>query len=415
MINDTLLKAIEIELKSGYCRLRFTQPLETRFENDTQWRRSRHLVAAGILAIPIYFLFLINDYSFRSDIFTMVLWLRISSVLLIGLPVFWLIYQGVSPRLREMLMASVIVMTMLVSCMILVSSSALYSYFDVFSFGLVLVAGNIFFPLRFVYACASSVISILIMSAFVVGYEPMPLEAKKLALLTILATTLFTLVTNYRLERGERLSYLLVLREQIRAGYYLKDNQALSRLSMTDPLTNIANRRHFDALLLVRWQEAVEQRTCLGLLVVDIDYFKAYNDYYGHLQGDECLRKVAACMQTHSRKTDLVARFGGEEFVILMVEATTDSVLQAAESIRQNVEALHVPNHGHSAQSVITASVGGAALCPVEGLEPADLLAHADAALYTAKQQGRNRSWVADTDELLASANISHGIARKSL
>ena len=405
MINDALLKAIEVELKSGCGRLRFIQQLEARFESDTQRRRSHHLVVAGLLAIPIYCLFLINDYSFRSDVFTTVLWLRISSVVFFGLPIYWLVYRGVLPHLREMLMASVIVMTMLVSCLVLVSSNALYSYFDVFSFGLVLVAGNIFFPLRFVYACAASAISILIMAAFVVGYEPMPLEAKKLAVLTILATTLFTLVTNYRLERGERISYLLVLREQIRAGYYLKDNQALSRLSMTDPLTNIANRRQFDTLLETRWQEAAEQCICLGLMVVDIDYFKAYNDYYGHLKGDKCLRKVAASMQVSSRGTDLVARFGGEEFVILMTEATATSAQQAAERIRQSIEALQIPNVGHSSQSVITVSVGVATLCPSNGLTSADLLAHADSALYIAKQQGRNRSCVADTDVLLASAN----------
>ncbi|RUR54639.1 GGDEF domain-containing protein [Vreelandella populi] len=405
MIDDTLHKAIDAELGSKRCRLRFARQLEARFEEDTQRRRSHMLVVAGMIAIPIYFLFLVNDYSFRAEIFIQILLLRLAGIFVISLPIFWLVYRGVSPIMREALMASIIVMTMLIACLVLSASTTPFSYFDVFSFGLILVAGNIFFPLRFSYACLSSALSILIMLTFVLDYEPMPREAKDLALLGIFTTTLFTLVTNYRLERSERKSYLLVLREKIRAGYYQKDNQKLSQLSMTDPLTNIANRRQFDSLLATRWQEAGEQGACLGLMVVDIDYFKAYNDYYGHLKGDKCLRKVAAAMQANSRDTDLVARFGGEEFVILMAEATAASARQAAERIRQSVEALQIPNVGHSSHSVITVSVGVATLCPSDGLTSADLFAHADAAMYIAKQQGRNRSWVADTDVLLSSAN----------
>ncbi len=395
MINDTLLKAIDAELKRGRFRLRFAKALEARFEADTQRRRSHMLVVAGLIAIPIYFLFLVNDYSFRAEIFAQILLLRLLGVFAITLPMFWLIYRGVSPAMREMLMASIIVMTMLIACLILTASTAPFSYFDVFSFGLILVAGNIFFPLRFSYACLSSAISILIMLIFVADYEPMPREAKNLAMLGIFTTTLFTLVTNYRLERSERKSYLLVLREKIRAGYYQKDNQKLSQLSMTDPLTNIANRRQFDVELAIRWKEATEHRTCLGLMVIDIDHFKAYNDYYGHVQGDECLRRVAAAMQNESRGTDLLARFGGEEFVLLMANTTPAVVQQAADRIRHAIEALQIPNHGYSLNSVITVSVGVATICPGDNHQSADLLRTADAALYKAKHDGRNRTWVA--------------------
>lgn len=395
MINDTLLEAIEAELKRRRFRLRFAKMLEARFEADTQRRRSHTIVVAGLIAIPIYFLFLINDYSFRPEIFTQILLLRLGSIIVFTLPIFWLICRGVRPAVREMLMASVVVLTMLVSCVILTASTAPYSYFDVFSFGLILVAGNIFFPLRFSYACLSSAVSILVMLIFVVDYEPMPREAKHLAMLGMFTTTLFTLVTNYRLERSERKSYLLVLRERIRAGYYQEDNQKLSKLSLTDPLTNIANRRQFDARLTACWQDASEQRTCLGLMVIDIDYFKAYNDYYGHLQGDECLRQVAAAMQHESRDAELVARFGGEEFVLLMTSAAPTAAQQMAERIRHTIEALQISNHGYSLQSVITVSIGVATVYPSDSLQSAELLGMADAALYKAKQQGRNCTWVA--------------------
>ncbi|PRY64212.1 diguanylate cyclase (GGDEF)-like protein [Vreelandella songnenensis] len=396
MINDTLLKAIETELESERFRLRFAKALETRFEADTHRRRSHTMVVAGLIAIPIYCFFLINDYSFRNEIFTQILLLRLGSVFAFTLPIFWLIYRGVAPAVRETLMASIIVMTMLIACLILTASTAPFSYFDVFSFGLILIAGNIFFPLRFAYACLSSAVSILIMLIFVADYEPMPREAKNLAMLGIFTTTLFTLVTNYRLERSERKSYLLVLREKLRAGYYQKDNQKLSQLSMTDSLTNIANRRQFDAELATRWKETAEQRSCLGLMVIDIDHFKAYNDYYGHVQGDECLRQVAAAMQSESRGTDLLARFGGEEFVLLMANTTPAAAQQAADRIRHTIEALQIPNHGYSPDSIITVSVGVATICPGDNLQAGDLLRLADAALYKAKHDGRNRTWAVD-------------------
>lgn len=397
MINDALLTAVEGELRRGLWRLRFADEVEARFEADTRRRRGFSMAVAGLISALIYCLFLINDYSFRSDSFNIAVMLRVGVMLPFGLPILWLVYRGVSPALRETLMASTVIVATVISCMIFASSTAPYSYLDVFSFGLILLVGNIVYSLRFSYAVCSSAISILIILTFVLPYEPMPAEAKRLAIFTLMAVAVFSLAANYRFERSERTAYLHVLKEKIRSGYYLKDNQELSRMSVTDPLTNLANRRQFDTVLLMRWQEATDKGLSLGLMVIDIDHFKAYNDYYGHPQGDECLRQVAKTMQANSRDVDLVVRFGGEEFVVLMANASLEAAKPAAERIRRSVEALAIPNHGVSAQSVVTVSIGVAVLMPTDGASPADLLAQADVALYEAKRQGRSRVRVASS------------------
>lgn len=411
MINDTLLTAVEDELRRGPWRLRFAAEVEAKFEEDTQRQRSRSMVMAGLISAIIYCLFLINDHSFRPDTFTTALALRVGVMLPFGMPILWWVYRGVSPAQRETLMASTVIVATVISCLILVESTVPYSYLDVFSFGLILLVGNIVYSLRFNYACVSSAICIFIILLFVLSYDPMPPEAKRLAIFTIIAQTLFTLVANYRFEQSERTSYLHVLKEKLRAGYYLKDNQELSRMSVTDPLTNLANRRQFDTVFPVRWQEATDKGLCLGLMVIDIDHFKAYNDYYGHPQGDECLRQVATAMQANSRDADLVVRFGGEEFVVLIANASPEAAKPAAERIRHNVEALEIPNHGVSAQSVVTVSVGVAVLYPKVGLAPAELLSQADEALYEAKRQGRNRVWVASAIDSSSGDNAIDGLS----
>ena len=411
MINDTLLTAVEDELRRGSWRLRFADEVEARFEEDTQRQRSRSMVMAGLISAIIYCLFLINDHSFRPDTFATALALRVGVMLPFGMPILWWVYRGVSPAQRETLMASTVIVATVISCLILVESTVPYSYLDVFSFGLILLVGNIVYSLRFNYACVSSAICIFIILLFVLSYDPMPPEAKRLAIFTIIAQALFTLVANYRFEQSERTSYLHVLKEKIRAGYYLKDNQELSRMSVTDPLTNLANRRQFDTVFPVRWQEATDKGLCLGLVVIDIDHFKAYNDYYGHPQGDECLRQVATAMQANSRDADLVVRFGGEEFVVLIANASPEAEKPAAERIRCNVEALEIPNHGVSAQSVVTVSVGVAVLYPKVSLAPAELLSQADEALYEAKRQGRNRVWVASAIDSSSGDNAIDGLS----
>lgn len=169
-------------------------------------------------------------------------------------------------------------------------------------------------------------------------------------------------------------------------------NERLAQLSREDPLTGVGNRRRFDEALDEEWRRATRQRTPLGLLLLDVDCFKAYNDALGHLAGDECLRRVAAeFAAAHTRAGELVARYGGEEFVVLLPGASREAALAAAEHVRQRIAGLALPHPGSTAAAHVTVSVGVGWAQPERGGYPADVVARADDGLYRAKQAGRDR------------------------
>jgi diguanylate cyclase (GGDEF)-like protein len=169
-------------------------------------------------------------------------------------------------------------------------------------------------------------------------------------------------------------------------------NEALDRLAHLDGLTQIANRRRFDQVLKGEWQRMKRERKLLGIILNDIDYFKQFNDIYGHQAGDDCLRSVASTLsaQVH-RPADLVARYGGEEFVILLPDTDYEGCKQIAEQMRQKIEALRIRHEGSQVQTVVTMSFGVAATTASGADTLDDLVAAADKALYRAKEEGRNR------------------------
>jgi diguanylate cyclase (GGDEF)-like protein len=184
------------------------------------------------------------------------------------------------------------------------------------------------------------------------------------------------------------------VRERTRA---LQDaNVRLTALSTTDALTGLANRRQFDHVLELEWDRARRAGEPLALLMLDVDWFKAYNDRYGHQMGDDCLRSIANIFTDKTRRSsDLVARYGGEEFALIVPSTDAEGASTVAEAIRQAVQAFDLM-HEDSTYGVITVSIGAAVMVPVAGQNPTVLLAAADRALYQAKQTGRNRAIVTD-------------------
>jgi diguanylate cyclase (GGDEF)-like protein len=169
-------------------------------------------------------------------------------------------------------------------------------------------------------------------------------------------------------------------------------NEKLNQLATLDGLTNIANRRCFTGFLHQKWHQAQRSRTTLSLLLMDVDFFKRYNDTYGHQGGDECLKQVAAVLrETVKRANDLAARYGGEEFVVILSDTDAEGALKVAETIRAQIEALGIPHSGSNVNPCVTLSIGIASLVPDHHLQQEDLIAAADRALYQAKEQGRNR------------------------
>ena len=171
----------------------------------------------------------------------------------------------------------------------------------------------------------------------------------------------------------------------------------LERLATRDGLTGVANRRCFDDTLNMEWRRASRESRALSLLMIDVDFFKRYNDTYDHQGGDECLRQVAAAMSgVVKRASDAVARYGGEEFSVLMPATEPEGALLVAERIRAAVEALHLPHSGSDVADHVTISVGVASILATNSGMPARLVAAADAALYRAKHEGRNRAVLAE-------------------
>jgi diguanylate cyclase (GGDEF)-like protein len=170
-----------------------------------------------------------------------------------------------------------------------------------------------------------------------------------------------------------------------------KLEERLAILSVSDGLTGLANRRRLDEALQAEWQRAARQGQPLALVMMDVDHFKNYNDRYGHLEGDQCLRRIASALSARAKRTgDLAARFGGEEFTVILPGLALEQATGWAETLRADIEALHVAHEG-SELGVVTISCGVASMVPTREGTVVDMLRRADEALYRAKAAGRNR------------------------
>lgn len=209
---------------------------------------------------------------------------------------------------------------------------------------------------------------------------------------------LFGIVKAYTIQlrhEQKRLEKLVALRteELKRSNEELaKANNSLEQLSLTDALTQLPNRRNFELIFAQEWNRCVREPQPLSLLMIDIDFFKLFNDAYGHPQGDECLKKVAAAIKRSApRAGDFPARIGGEEFIVILPHTPVAAAVKVAERVRSGVEALAIPHGGSTISPVVTITIGIATITPDREAASDDLLAAADQALYQAKKEGRNR------------------------
>jgi diguanylate cyclase (GGDEF)-like protein len=174
-------------------------------------------------------------------------------------------------------------------------------------------------------------------------------------------------------------------------------NQELKRLAHLDGLTQVANRRCFDERLEYEWHRLAREQQPLSLILCDVDYFKLYNDHYGHQAGDACLQKIAEAINRNIRRAaDLVARYGGEEFVIILPNTSLRGAVYVTELIRTDIAALKIPHLASPLCDWVTASIGLASIIPSLDRSPRRLVDAADQALYEAKFKGRDRYTVYD-------------------
>lgn len=169
--------------------------------------------------------------------------------------------------------------------------------------------------------------------------------------------------------------------------------QELEELSFQDSLTGVGNRRMFDSIFSMEWGNAKRNRQPLSLILIDIDYFKQYNDHYGHLTGDDCLKRVAGTLNhAGTRSRDFFARFGGEEFALVLPETDAKAAEAVAERCRRMIFKQQIPHASSQAGQILSISLGVGTIVPTHEDEPRDFIERVDRLLYQAKQNGRNRA-----------------------
>lgn len=189
------------------------------------------------------------------------------------------------------------------------------------------------------------------------------------------------------LQRDAAYRALRVSQQQL-----LDTNLVLQRLMNSDGLTGLSNRRHFDEYMELEWRRSLREQSQLSLLMIDVDYFKTYNDTFGHLEGDEALRQVAAAIRDASaRPSDLPARYGGEEFALVLPNTSQGGARLVAEKLRMTVAALKIPHISPTEGSSLTISIGLSTITPQPGSNCRELISAADKGLYLAKNNGRNQ------------------------
>lgn len=193
------------------------------------------------------------------------------------------------------------------------------------------------------------------------------------------------------MEQNQRMQREIEERKRVEAAVQ-KANQELERLAYLDGLTQVSNRRRFDSYLQQEWERSKQDQTPLSLILIDVDYFKRYNDTYGHQAGDDCLIQIAQTVQgAVEGSRDLVARYGGEEFAVILPQGSQERAYQVARQIQSLVQELGLPHRQSKVSPIVTLSLGIATLLPRSTFSADELIAEADAAIYEAKARGRNR------------------------
>lgn len=207
---------------------------------------------------------------------------------------------------------------------------------------------------------------------------------------TISITILCFVISRLRLT--DKIDNFLINEKMTQQNIILnKQNKKLQAMTRIDGLTKIKNRRAFDEALNKEWSRARRYKQSLGLLMIDIDFFKKYNDTYGHLKGDTCLKLVAAAINKNTKRSaDIAARYGGEEFAVILTDISENSLAQFAEKLRIEIQNLCI-EHTKNKCGYVTISIGGACLTPSHKNSASELIKQADQSLYMAKDTGRNK------------------------
>lgn len=382
---------LETLLRQGFAWLRFPDPIEAQFEADSFPARKRQLVRSAIadilsfnLAIPVSLLLL-------SDISRMV-WLFHGLMTLMSMA--GIVLRTMARKSWQSNTVSALSSAIIAAgtVWLMAQSQLITAYTYSVAVFLFPVALGIAARLRFWYVVAASASTLLAYVCLMHGSTPLQQLIVEDNIAIIVVAIVFTLAASYVFEHRERRTYLLRKIEKIRRESLERTSEQLRYLSMHDSLTGLHNRRQFEQDVAVNWSQAAAANRSIGLLIVDVDFFKLYNDGYGHPAGDACLRRVASVLtEVAARTGGIAARLGGEEFGLLLPSKTEHEAMLAAQALCNAVRAAEIAHEFSPVLPQVTVSVGVASVnagsCDYEAL-----FHLADEGLYRAKTAGRNRA-----------------------
>lgn len=378
-----LLAEVERTLVCGVRTLRFGGELEARYEADTLRRRRHFITVVGIAGAVVYNLFMISDWLVLHDLF---IYVALGRLCLITPLFVALLLMGQRVRSRRALETLATVGTVVCSVMplvVMIYSDSPYRLQFQLGMLLIMVYGAMIqqLPFRFTLVALTSMLLIQLLTTYLAHYADIVNWQSNAVFYA--SAVLLLLLGSWFLERGARLSYLYALRGRLL-------HEQLLTIARTDALTLLFNRRYQGEVLDDIWQRSAAAPTSVAAILLDIDYFKAYNDNYGHPQGDACLKELSRVIQRVAQERGALAfRFGGEEFLLLLTDADARHATAAAEALRGAVAALGIPHPVLGEGARVTISLGVAATVAPQASAEA-LIGAADSALYAAKRAGRD-------------------------
>lgn len=393
MISKSSQAEIEETLaRKGY-RLAFSPNLEAAFRDQRRPLHTRSIQHFLMVAGAFDLVGALCDLQARIPTLRLALGFRLGIYLPLLILCGFLLGRTVCPWLRGLIaVMPMIAGTVLVGTLARVTGGAMLSKMLLLP-GLTIFAQTLIAPVPFRYALRGLLVSLAVFASFCVlsGHGSLAWQVDPAILIFISGISLAALYERGRREAADRKDFLLGELNALRLANIVAMNAHLERLSSMDGLTGVFNRRYLDAALARLWMVAADHERWIGVLMVDIDHFKALNDTLGHQYGDMCLEQVAGIIQAGVRAgVDTVARYGGEEFIAILPEADEADVLRIGERIRSGIEEAQL---AAPEGTVVTISAGAAAVHGgrSSALSLEEFIAAADQALYEAKRSGRNR------------------------
>ncbi len=383
---------IERELRKGPRYLRFSPIIEKAFLNYYLTKYIWQIRLAVLLGVIMYAAFgLLDFYVFPEK--KEVMWtIRYAIVCPLGIAFFLLTYKIREEWLIHALHTLLVVIAGLGIIVMIAAAPPEKAFLYYAGLMLVVFYAYTLSALRFYYALfASLMVTVLypIVDHMLVGTS---LDRLITNMFFLTSANLMGMPVSYLWEHHIRRDFLLAMLLALEKKKTDQLNRKLRDISYIDGLTGVANRLKFEEYFRREWDRAKRTKRPISLLMIDIDFFKNYNDLLGHLEGDACLRRIAQALSRHLRAgMDLVARYGGEEFVVVLPETDLSQAKKVANRIREDILRLNIPHPASKVSDRVTVSIGVASMVPRDNLKKEVLINMADKALYAAKKGGRNR------------------------